>query len=38
MALQELAARQDAGDFNYRDNVSTDCSELIGLRRELFEF
>ncbi|HEV7442680.1 MAG TPA: aromatic ring-hydroxylating dioxygenase subunit alpha [Steroidobacteraceae bacterium] len=38
MAMQELAARQEAGDFTYRDNVSADCSELIGLRRELFNF
>lgn len=38
LALQELAARQEAGDFEYRDNVSADCSELIGLRRELFRY
>jgi hypothetical protein len=38
MAMQALAARQEAGDFEYHDNVSADCSELIGLRRELFRF
>jgi len=38
LAMQELAARQEAGDFEYRDNVSADCSEIIGLRRELFQY
>lgn len=38
IAMQELAARQETGDFEYRDNVSADCSELIGLRRELFRY
>ncbi|MEA3180434.1 MAG: hypothetical protein QOI59_3957 [Gammaproteobacteria bacterium] len=38
MAMQELAARQEAGDFEYHDNVSADCSELIGLRREMFRY
>ncbi|MDE2464919.1 MAG: oxygenase [Alphaproteobacteria bacterium] len=32
--MQELADRQAAGDFTYRDNVSEDCSDIIGLRRE----
>ena len=38
LLMMELAARQDAGDFAYRDNVSTDCSDIIGLRKELFQF
>jgi len=38
LLMQDLAARQQAGDFAYRDNVSEDCSELIGLRKELFRF
>jgi hypothetical protein len=38
LAMQELAMRQEVGDYDYRDNVSADCSELIGLRRELFRF
>ena len=37
-AIKELAARQEAGDLEYRDDVSADCSELIGLRRELFRY
>jgi phenylpropionate dioxygenase-like ring-hydroxylating dioxygenase large terminal subunit len=36
--MQDLVARQNAGDFAYRDNVSADCSEIIGLRKELFRF
>jgi hypothetical protein len=36
--MLELAARQNAGDLDYRENVSADCSELIGLRRELFNY
>ena len=38
MAMMELADRQAKGDFAYRDNVSADCSEIIGLRKELFQF
>jgi phenylpropionate dioxygenase-like ring-hydroxylating dioxygenase large terminal subunit len=38
LAMQQLAERQAAGDFTYRDNVSADCSELIGLRSELFRY
>jgi phenylpropionate dioxygenase-like ring-hydroxylating dioxygenase large terminal subunit len=38
LLMQDLAKRQAAGDFEYRDNVSQDCSELIGLRRELFQY
>jgi len=38
LLMQDLAARQAAGDFAYRDNVSADCGDLIGLRRELFAF
>ena len=34
--LMELAARQEVGDFAYRDNVSADCSDIIGLPKELF--
>ena len=26
----DLAERQARGDFAYRDNVSADCSEIIG--------
>jgi hypothetical protein len=36
--MQDLARRQAAGDFAYRDNVSTDCSDIIGLRKELFQY
>jgi phenylpropionate dioxygenase-like ring-hydroxylating dioxygenase large terminal subunit len=36
--MQNLVARQAAGDFAYRDNVSTDCSDLIGMRKEQFRF
>jgi hypothetical protein len=38
LLMQDLAARQQAGDFVYRDKVNEDCSELIGLRQELFRF
>lgn len=37
VSMQEIAARQAAGDLEYRDNVSADCSDLIG-RRELFKY
>jgi hypothetical protein len=36
--MQDLQNRMDAGDFAYRDNVSDDCGDIIGLRRELFQF
>ena len=38
MLMQDLAKRQAGGDFAYRDNVSADCSDLIGLRKELFSY
>lgn len=38
LQMMELAVRQEAGDFAYRDNVSADCSDIIGLRKELFQF
>ena len=38
MLMQDLVTRQQAGDFSYRDNVSADCSDLIGLRKELFRY
>ena len=38
LLMMDLAARQEAGDFDYRDNVSADCSDIIGLRKELFQF
>lgn len=38
LLMMDLAARQDTGDFEYRDNVSADCSDIIGLRKELFQF
>lgn len=38
IAMQALAARQAAGDFAYRDNVSADCSALIGLRKDQFRY
>jgi hypothetical protein len=38
LLMQDLTARQAQGDFTYRDNVSADCSDLIGLRRELFRY
>jgi phenylpropionate dioxygenase-like ring-hydroxylating dioxygenase large terminal subunit len=38
LAMQELAQRQDANDYDYHDNVSADCGDLIGLRRELFKY
>ena len=37
-AMMELVERQNRGDFEYRDNVSADCSDIIGLRKELFRF
>ena len=36
--MLDLAKRQAVGDFDYRDNVSDDCSDLIGLRKELFRY
>jgi len=36
--MQTLAARQEAGDLDYKDNVSADCSDIIGLRKELFRY
>jgi phenylpropionate dioxygenase-like ring-hydroxylating dioxygenase large terminal subunit len=36
--MQALAKRQAEGDFSYRDNVSADCSDIIGLRKELFKY
>lgn len=38
LLMMDLAARQADGDFAYRDNVSADCSDVIGLRKELFRF
>ncbi len=38
LLMQDLAARQATGDFAYRDDVSADCSDIIGLRKELFRF
>lgn len=38
LLMMDLVARQAAGDFAYRDNVSADCSDIIGLRKELFRF
>ena len=38
MLMMEIADRQAAGDFEYRDNVSADCGDIIGLRRELFRY
>jgi len=38
LLMQDLVARQAIGDFAYRDNVSADCSDIIGLRKELFRF
>lgn len=38
MLMMDIANRQDAGDFDYRDNVSADCSDIIGLRKELFRY
>jgi hypothetical protein len=38
LLMQDLVTRQAAGDFAYRDNVSADCSDIIGLRRELFAY
>lgn len=38
LLMMELAQRQAEGDFAYRDNVSADCSDIIGLRKELFRF
>lgn len=31
--MMALAERQSKGDFTYRDNVSTDCSEIIGYQK-----
>ena len=36
--LAQLAKRQSTGDTSYRDNYSADCSDLIGLRKELFRY
>jgi hypothetical protein len=38
IGMMEIADRQAKGDFAYRDNVSADCSDIIGLRKELFQF
>jgi phenylpropionate dioxygenase-like ring-hydroxylating dioxygenase large terminal subunit len=38
LLMMDLAERQKGGDFEYRDNVSADCSDIIGLRKELFQF
>jgi phenylpropionate dioxygenase-like ring-hydroxylating dioxygenase large terminal subunit len=38
LLMMDLAERQKTGDFEYRDNVSADCSDIIGLRKELFQF
>lgn len=38
LLMMDIADRQAAGDFDYRDNVSADCSDIIGLRKELFQF
>jgi phenylpropionate dioxygenase-like ring-hydroxylating dioxygenase large terminal subunit len=38
LLMKNLVERQAAGDFAYRDNVSADCSDLIGLRKELFRY
>ncbi|WP_454882539.1 oxygenase [Sphingomonas oryzagri] len=38
LLMMDIADRQKAGDFDYRDNVSADCSDIIGLRKELFQF
>lgn len=38
LLMMELAERQKNGDFAYRDNVSADCSDIIGLRTELFRY
>jgi hypothetical protein len=36
--LAQLAQRQSQGDFAYRETYSADCSDLIGLRKELFRY
>jgi phenylpropionate dioxygenase-like ring-hydroxylating dioxygenase large terminal subunit len=38
LLMMDLANRQAAGDFDYRDDVSADCSDIIGLRKELFQY
>lgn len=38
LLMMDLASRQAAGDFDYRDDVSADCSDIIGLRKELFQY
>jgi hypothetical protein len=40
LLMQELAARQAAGDFSYRPNdvVSKDCSEIIGCDPGMFPY
>src|SRR3546814_16480471 len=38
LLMMEMVARQEAGAFGYRDNVSADCSDIIGLSKELFRF
>jgi hypothetical protein len=38
LLMQDLAARQAEGDFAYRDNISTDCSEIIGARKGMFDY
>ena len=35
---QALGKRQSAGDYSYPENVSADCSDIIGLRKELFNY
>src|SRR3546814_17616038 len=38
MLMMELANRQAAGDFDYRDHVIDDFTAIIGFRRQLFQF
>lgn len=38
LLMQDLAARQAAGDFAYRDDISVDCSEIIGARKGMFDY
>lgn len=33
LLMKDIVARQASGDFDYRHNVSADCSEIIGYPR-----
>ncbi len=36
--MKQLVERQARGDLTYREKVSEDCSDIIGIRRKLFSY